>query len=64
LLDFDGKNNLLTYRFDEIYEVAKNDAINQANQGILDPTLELRIRVSDPKGNQTEKIFLIPFNGF
>jgi len=64
LLDFDGKNNLLTYRFDEIYEVAKNDAINQANQGILDPTLELRIRVSDPKGNQTEKTFIIPFNGF
>lgn len=64
LLDFDGKNNLLTYRFDEIYEAAKNDALNQANQGILNPTLELRIRVSDPKGNQTEKLFIMPFNGF
>lgn len=52
LLDFDAKNNLLTYEFDEVW---KETVVTM-------PKLELHIKVEDRKGNITERIFELKGN--
>ncbi len=47
LMDYDAKNNLMSYKFDEIY-----DQIVLSKQ-----KLELKIVVTDRKGNKSSKIF-------
>lgn len=61
LLDFDAKNNLLTYRFDQVYD--KRKAYYQQLRVTTNEELcfDVLLKVTDNKGNLTEKSFSIPF---
>ncbi len=61
LLDFDAKNNLLTYRFDQVYE--KRKAFYQQLRLTTNEELcfDVQLKVADNKGNLAEKFFSIPF---
>ncbi len=61
LLDFDAKNNLLTYRFDKVYEKRKAYFEQLRVQTCDELCYDVRVIVTDYKGNSTEKIFSIPF---
>ncbi|MDP1726312.1 MAG: M23 family metallopeptidase [Bacteroidota bacterium] len=51
LLDFDAKNNLLTYKLDEVYYDAQEDLDIALKQNLSIVFPELTIRVTDRKGN-------------
>ncbi len=55
LLDFDAKNNLLTYRFDELYFDLQKEIDKIKNDSLLELKPDLIIIVTDRKGNKTEK---------
>ncbi len=57
LLDFDAKNNLLTYHFDEIYYDLSCEIERIKNQTQAELKPDLILIVYDRKGNKTEKVF-------
>ncbi len=61
LLDFDAKNNLLTYRFDQVYEKRKAYYQQLRLQTSEELCYDLRVIVTDYKANSIEKIFSMPF---
>jgi hypothetical protein len=61
LLDFDAKNNLLTYRFDHIYAERYSHLKQLSIQTTEELCFDIWVRVKDYKGNATEKWFYVPF---
>lgn len=57
LLDFDAKNNLLTYKLDEVYYDTQENLEDSLKQNLPETIPELSIRVTDRKGNINTKIF-------
>ncbi len=57
LLDFDAKNNLLSYKLDEVYYNTQVDLNNLKKQNMPEIVPEIIISVTDRKGNLSTKIF-------
>lgn len=60
LLDFDAKNNLLTYKKDEVYQAVKKElfqaTLEETNKEAF-PCMRLLMRVTDNRGNKRETAF-------
>jgi len=59
LLDYDPKNNQVTYRFDEVY-YSESDKLKASAEGLVPSFLVLKLKVEDYRGNKNEKEFEIP----
>lgn len=57
LLDFDAKNDLLTYDFDEVYFSERDRVFNLENDPGHAKVFELVIKVEDARGNIQERLF-------
>ena len=59
LLDYDPKNQQITYRFDEVYQAVLAKYAADQTEGML-KSMDLLIILEDQKGNVREKHFEIP----
>jgi len=57
LLDFDAKNDLLSYQFDEVYFSERDRIFNLENDPDNSKVFNLLVRVEDAKGNIQEKYY-------
>lgn len=57
LLDFDAKNDLLTYDFDEVYFSERDRVFNLENDPGHAKVFELVLRIEDSRGNIQERLF-------
>jgi hypothetical protein len=59
--DFDAKNDRLTYVFDEVYAIERERIYNLENNPSEANAFKVLVRVTDNKGNKTERWFeMIP----